>query len=121
MQPHRQLHAPALARVGQAYPLDLFAQPGYASTQAYAVTWLGWARAVTPLATPWGNFWLDVGATLPLPVVAFPAQGGRVTHPLVLPNAAALRGATLFAQAGIVHGPDPRTWRLTGFIADLVH
>lgn len=117
---HRHLHAPATARIGHAYPLELYAQPGYASGQMFGLAWLGWSRPRAPAVTPWGLFWLDPAASLTLPWLAFPSQGGRVVCPLVLPNDGALRGVSLYAQAGILHGADPRTWRLTGLTADVV-
>ena len=97
-----QLHTPADARIGQAFPLDLYGTP---STLAAIVVGTSHQRLPFP---PWGTFGLAAGHVL-LGVVPLDGQG-RATVPLSLPYDPSLVGHSLVTQALLVDSLNQATF-----------
>ncbi|MEZ5966330.1 MAG: VCBS repeat-containing protein [Planctomycetota bacterium] len=114
---HRQIWSPQLAKIGTAWPLQVFAKPSYATALQTAVPLLAAAPASIALP-PWGTLGLDPSSLVVLPAVPLLPPAGTVTVPLPIPNTSALVGLGLFAQALVVH--DGSEARLTNVLAERI-
>jgi len=107
---HTQLHSATYARVGTTSSLYAFGFEGVAILAASA------ARRSTPLATPFGRFWLDPATMVVDPAPIPVARNGIGQRLLPIPNSLALRNRTLQFQA--LHLSPSRAWnRLTNVTA----
>ena len=117
---HRQLHTPWFARPGRAFSFEVYAEPGYGTTLHTGVVILGFGLAATPTVLPGiGSFYLDPILLIALPPVAIPPATGRGRFDLPLIADPSLVGATLAAQAVVIHGVTGRA-RLTNATVDTV-
>ncbi len=111
---HRQLDAPRYPRVGAVHDFEVFSEPGYGGP-ATALVLLSTALSPVPLPLgSWGQLYLQP-PLLSLPPLAIPASGRRAI-PLAIPNAAALRGVSISAQAVIATGSG--SVRMTGHVTE---
>ncbi len=96
---HRQIQAPELAFPGGAFPIELFAQPGYATATQAALVLLGFRELAPRLSVPpFGMLGVDPQRAVVLGPVFLSPPAGRATLPLTIPNVASLQGLGLFAQ-----------------------
>jgi hypothetical protein len=96
----RQLHAPHLLRSGQPYFLEAYSRYGQPSVSDVALTYLSTTRVSIPVP-PFGV--LGIGNPMaPLPPVLIPQPAGVAVLTCNVPNAPALAGIHLYAQALLV-------------------
>ncbi|MEM7202229.1 MAG: VCBS repeat-containing protein [Planctomycetota bacterium] len=108
----RQTEAPFVARLGEAYAVELHAR---STGLDLAVPFL--ATGAAHLPTPWGIFGLDPAQLVALRPVALPQPAGVVSVSVDLPSAPVFASATIYAQALLVRGS---TAVLTNTRADVV-
>jgi hypothetical protein len=114
---HRQIWSPRLAKLGTAWPLDVSAQPGYATGPQLAIPLLAAAPAAIPLA-PWGTLGLDPASLLTLPPLVLPAPAGKASLSLPIPNLVDLLGKHMFWQALVLHTPNLGDARFSNVLAE---
>jgi hypothetical protein len=111
---HRHLAAAALPVRGQSWLVDLWSQPGYATTARAAWLAVGLARLPAPIeVAPFGALWLDGSA----PFVALPAtiaaNAPTAAFALPIPAVPAIAGVVLHVQGLVEDSPGFANARLT--------
>ncbi len=118
---HRQIQAPELAFPGGAFPIELFAQPGYATTPQAALVLLGSRELVPRLSVPpFGMLGVDPQRAVVLGPVFLSPPAGRASLPLAIPNVASLQGLGLFAQGLFAPTPQLADLRFSNVLAPRV-
>ncbi len=119
---HRHLYGTELAKPGAPYPIDVYAQPGYASGFQVVVPWASPALLVPPLSLPpFGRLHIDPTVAVPLPVVLMLPPGGKSTLNLSIPLNRSLKGVPLNVQAAALHSSRPQDMRLTNTLVEPIH
>jgi hypothetical protein len=117
----RHLAAPLLPRLGAPFTLDVYGASSGAPADACAVLFL----ARRTLSRPWrlGGFgWLHAN---PLTLFAadllpLPAGAGAASRTWTVPSSSALAGLDFCAQALVLHGRSPATWRFTNVVEETI-
>ncbi|MEM7205890.1 MAG: VCBS repeat-containing protein [Planctomycetota bacterium] len=112
----RQLVTPLLPILGATYQIDVFAQRAGHAAPITALPYLATATATVPVA-PFGVFGL-APPVVALPALSIPAAAGIASLALTVPNAPALAGIRLHAQALVLSGVG--TGNLTNVTADAI-
>lgn len=113
----RQIHAPLSAVIGSAYPVEVHAEPGFASSFHLALPMIAAVERQTPLP-PFGTFGLEPTVTVKLPLLYIPPPGGVASIGLSIPNVPRLIGQTIFTQALVMDATGFA--QLTGVMADRI-
>jgi hypothetical protein len=108
---NRHLHLDAgPASLGQAWTVDLWSQPGYATGDALGRLAVGLVALPVPLVLPpFGELWLDLGAGFLLVEDVIAQAAGKRSFAFAIPAAPQLLGIALHVQ-GLVEamGAPPR-------------
>ena len=116
----RQIHAPVLARIGQSYVVEFFAETGSGNKARLAFPLLSLAKLPRPIPLPTlGWLALNPGQIIVDSAFLIP-NDGAVFYRLPLPRQLFLVGLTLHTQGLILHGPSFSSARLTNWISDRI-
>jgi len=118
---HRQVHAKAAPQLGKAHAIDLWAQPGYATTPQHMLPYIS-LSTLSPRVRigSFGLLGLDPRGMISLLPVILAGPTGHTTLSLPLPPIMALRGKTLSIQTMTLHSLQLADWRFSNVHSDVL-
>ena len=98
---HRHIDA-GVAAIGQPWTVDVWSQPGYATTPRVCALAIGAARLAQQVQFgSLGSLWLDPSAPIIIETALIPVTTGKQPFAFAIPPMASLVGVELHAQAAI--------------------